>query len=154
MISSIQHPVHLPATRVAAVHVEIPVTNIAPFMDAAIQELLSTVQASGVPITGDLLSYHRRRPTDTFDCEVAIPIGASIEPQGRVREITLPAAAFVSVTLTGPYEELPQAWAAFTDAVRDAGLVTDDVFLERYSRDNTPDTDPATYQTFLYKRLA
>ncbi|MFM8472848.1 MAG: hypothetical protein ACKOBV_04905, partial [Candidatus Kapaibacterium sp.] len=72
MLTPIEFPINVPDTLVAAIPVRIPVNDIAPTMDAAITELVRVVDASGVVVTGDLLAYHHRRPTDTFDCEIAI----------------------------------------------------------------------------------
>ena len=122
-------------------------------MDAAIQELLQTVLGQGVEPIGDLLSYHHRRPTTSFDCEIALPVATPVTESGRVRNSILPAASFVEAVYTGPYDGLPIVWQEFLDAVQHSGCVTDEVFVERYSRDNKPGTDPQTYITRLYKRL-
>ncbi|MFM8569911.1 MAG: GyrI-like domain-containing protein [Candidatus Kapaibacterium sp.] len=153
MLTPIEFPINVPDTLVAAIPVRIPVNDIAPTMDAAITELVRVVDASGVVVTGDLLAYHHRRRTDTFDCEIAIPIASTIEDNGRVRTIILPAARFVRATYTGPYEGLRGAWREFSEAVKKAGIESDEVFWEHYHRANTPDSDPASFTTVLYRRL-
>ena len=154
MLHELNHPVRIPETPVASIRVEIPRDAIADVMDAAIGELLQTLLEQGVEPVGDLLAYHHRRPTLSFDCELALPVATPVNETGRVKNSVLPAASFVEAVYEGPYDGLPSAWQEFVDGIKNKGLDTDEVFFERYSRSNTPDKDPSTYVTTLYKRLA
>ena len=154
MLSTLSFPVTFPDTPVASIRLEIPREDISTVMDPAISELLAALSDQGIQPAGDLLCYHHRRPTHSFDCEIAIPINASLKDVGRVRNSVLPAASFVSAEYIGPYEGLHSAWQQFIQAIEGSGQFTTEVFFERYHRENMPHADPATYRTTLYKQLA
>ena len=43
-----------------------------------IREVLDTVAAQGLTPTGPWFTHHRRRPTDTFDFEICVPVAQPI----------------------------------------------------------------------------
>jgi effector-binding domain-containing protein len=154
MLSTLNFPVAFPDTPVASIRLEIPREDISTLMDPAISELVAALVDQGIQPAGDLISYHHRRPTHSFDCEIAIPINTTLQDVGRVRNSVLPAASFISAEYVGPYEGLHSAWQEFLLAIAGSGQITTEIFFERYHKENLSHADPATYRTTLYKQLA
>src|SRR3954470_6052193 len=82
-------------------------------MGPTIHELLAEVAAQGVTPAGPWFTHHLRRPTETFDFEVSIPVSAPVQPNGRVRLSQWPAMRAARTIYHGGYEGLAQAWPAF-----------------------------------------
>jgi effector-binding domain-containing protein len=154
MLNQLTFPVSITEISVASIRLEIPREDISTVMDPAISELVAALVDQGIQPAGDLISYHHRRPTHSFDCEIAIPINTTLQNVGRVRNSVLPAASFISAEYVGPYEGLHSAWQEFLLAIDGSGQITTEVFFERYHKENLPHADPATYRTTLYKQLA
>ena len=133
----------------AAIHLTIPGRDMPKYMDPAIQEIIRTVMAQGIRITGPMFSYHHRRPSDTFDFEIGFPVSTPIKEEGRVRNSMLPALKVVRSVYQGPYEGLAQAWTALQQWVRANGHPETGRFWEGYL--NNPDEvkDPNAYRTEL-----
>jgi effector-binding domain-containing protein len=154
MLNQLTFPVSITEISVASIRLEIPREDISTVMDPAISELVAALVDQGIQPAGELISYHHRRPTHSFDCEIAIPINTTLQDVGRVRNSVLPAASFISAEYVGPYEGLHSAWQEFLLAIDGSGQITTEVFFERYHKENLPHADPATYRTTLYKQLA
>lgn len=137
------------AVATAVIPLVIPGRDMPRYMDPAIQEVIKTITGQGLRITGPMFSYHKRRPSDTFDFEVGFPVSGAIKEEGRVINSKLPAVKVVRSVYQGPYEGLAEAWAALEQWVRGNGHGETGRFWECYL--NNPDEvkDPAAYRTEL-----
>jgi effector-binding domain-containing protein len=133
----------------AAIHLVVPCMEMPEHMDPAIQELIGTISAQGIRITGPMFSYHHRRPSDTFDFEIGFPVSRSVAEAGRVRNSRLPAERVVRAVYKGPYEGLSEAWPALQDWVRRNGHAESGRFFERYLNNPEEVADPREYLTEL-----
>lgn len=133
----------------AVIHLLIPCQDMGKQMDPAIQEVIKIISSQDVQIAGPMFSYHRRRPSDTFDFEIGFPVAKAIKEEGRVKNSKLPAARVVRSVYQGPYEGLAQAWPAVQQWVRANGHGEAGRFWESYL--NNPDEvkDPKDYRTEL-----
>ncbi|HRK04740.1 MAG TPA: GyrI-like domain-containing protein [Chlorobiota bacterium] len=141
--------VDLPEVSTATIHLTIPLTEMHVHMDAAIQEILQVVMGQNAQVLGPLMAYHHRMPTDSFDFEIGFPIGAPITEQGRVKNSIVPASKAMTASLTGPYEQLPDAWRQFMARVDDSGHSKRGTFCETYSRGPESTTYPEEFRTDL-----
>lgn len=133
----------------AVIHLTIPCQDMPKYMDPAIQEVIKTITGQGAQIVGPMFSYHKRRPSDTFDFEIGFPVSKAIKEEGRVKNSRLPAVKVVRSVYQGPYEGLAQAWPALQQWVRGQKLGETGLFWESYL--NNPDEvkDPKEYRTEL-----
>lgn len=133
----------------AAILLVIPGRDMPKYMDPAIQEIITTINGQGIQIAGPMFSYHKRRPSDTFDFEIGFPVSKEIREEGRVINSKLPAVTVVRSVYQGPYEGLAQAWPALQKWVRENGHGENGKFWESYL--NNPDEvkDPKDYRTEL-----
>ena len=104
-------------------------------------------RASHPPAAG--FTHHLRRPTETFDFEVCIPVSHPIAVSGRVQPGEWPATTVARATYTGPYEGLSGAWSelhAWLDA--NHHRTAPDLY-ERYLVGPDTATDPTAWRTEL-----
>lgn len=82
---------------------------------AAAQEIHSALSAQGIEPAGPLYSFHFRRPTDTFDLEVGVPVSKPFDPPsgGRIKLGKLPSEKVARTVYHGGYEGLPGGWGEF-----------------------------------------
>ena len=107
----------------------VPHGEVGPFIGAALGEVMSAVGA--VPIVGP--PFCRMDMTgDEFDLEVGFPVAEPIEPSGRVVPSTLPGGDVATVLHTGPYDEVPPAYAAIGAWIAEHGYVSAGAPWEAY----------------------
>jgi effector-binding domain-containing protein len=135
--------------RTAAIPLVIPGHDMPKYMDPAIHEIINGLAAQGMRPAGPMFTYHKRRPTETFDFEVGFPVSGPIRDEGRVKNSTLPAAKVVRAVYKGPYDHLPEAWGRLQAWVRERQLSGNGHFFERYLNHPGEVKDPKEYLTEL-----
>jgi len=75
----------------AIIHLVVPREEIQNVMGPSIGELMATIAAQGTAPAGPIFTHHLRRPTDTFDFELSVPVNAQVVPAGRVKPGEWPA---------------------------------------------------------------
>lgn len=133
----------------AVIHLTVPRNEIEMVMGPAIHEVVSVLARQGVTPCGPLFSWHRRRPSDTFDFEVGFPVSQMITASGRVTMSTLPAARVARSVYRGDYSGLGDGWGALIAAVTEAGLPMQGGLWERYLSGPESAADPASWCTEL-----
>ena len=133
----------------AVIPLMIPCQDMGKYMDPAIQEIIKIINGQGIRITGPMFSYHKRRPSDSFDFEIGFPVSGAIKEEGRVINSKLPAVRVVRSVYQGPYDALGTAWGEVQKWVRGQQLPESGKFWESYL--NNPDEvkDPQEYRTEL-----
>ncbi len=133
----------------AMIHLVIQRSEMARYMDPAIQEILEVLADQGVAPSGPMFSYHLRRPSDTFDFQIGFPVSGAIQPAGRVVNGELPAKKVVRAVHQGPYEGLAQGWQSLEEWVRQQGHGGTGRFWERYLTNPAEVKSPSEYRTEL-----
>ena len=133
----------------AVIPLVIPGRDMPKYIDPALQEILKVLADQGMHPTGPMFSYHRRRPSDTFDFEIGFPVAKAIQPAGRVMNGKLPAEKVVRSVYQGPYEGLAQAWPEVQSWVRAQKHGEMGPFWECYLTNPAEVTDPKNYRTEL-----
>ncbi len=141
--------VEVPAQAAAGIHLTIPAMEMGKYMDPAINEIIQVLSDQGQRPAGALFSYHLRRPSDTFDFEIAFPVAAEFDPKGRVRKIERPAARVARTVYTGPYEGLVSGWKALEKWAREQKLNESGRFWESYLTNPDQEPDPRKWRTEL-----
>lgn len=142
-----------PAQRTAVIRVTVPRDRIAEVMDPGVHELFRTVQAQGVAVTGPWFTYHYRRPTDSFDLDIGVPVASPVRPEGRVRPGELRRARVARMVHEGPYAGLSAAWERLGRWIADQGYVPADDLWEFYEVGPESGPDASRYRTVLVRPL-
>jgi len=137
----------------AVVHLTVARTGIAQVMGPAIGEVMAAIGSQGASPCGPCFSFHRRRPTDTFDFEVGFPVDRPIPATGRVYMSALPAARVVRADYHGGYEGLGDAWGRLLAWTEQQGLAAQDCLWESYVSGPESGADPARWCTRLNRPL-
>lgn len=133
----------------AVIPLVIPCQDMGQYMDPAIQEVIKTVTAQGIAITGPMFTYHKRRPTDHFDFEIGFPVSGAIKEEGRVVNGKLPVMQVARTVHEGPYDGLVHAWGELQRWVEANGHKGTGRFCERYLDNPAEVSDPKDYRTEL-----
>lgn len=141
------------AQQTAIIRLTVPRTDIQKVMGPGIKELMATVAAQGVGPAGPWFTHHLRRPTDTFDFEISVPVTAPVTPAGRVTGGQWPAMKVARAVYRGPYEGLAGAWGEFDAWVKANGHKPAADLWEVYVAGPESGSDPAEWRTELNRPL-
>ena len=122
-------------------------------MGPGIAELLTNITAQGIPPAGEIFNHHLRRPTETFDFEISVPVASPVQAIGRVRPSEWPALTMARTVHHGSYEGLVDAWPEFIDWIATHGHTTTDELWECYSVGPRSNPDPKTWRTELSRTI-
>ncbi|WP_435021760.1 GyrI-like domain-containing protein [Tundrisphaera sp. TA3] len=138
----------------ACIPLVVPRAEIQFVMGPSLRELYATLAAQGIAPAGPWLTHHRRRPSDTFDFAVSVPVHTPVAPSGRVIPGRLAAARVARTVYGGPYEGLAGAWGELTAWVASRGLARCEDLWEAYLVGPESGRDPAAWRTELNQPLA
>ena len=138
----------------ACISLVVPRAEIQSVMGPTIREVYAALGAQGIPPAGPWFTHHRRRPSDTFDFDVCVPVATPISPAGRVKPGTLPAARVARTVYTGPYEGLGPAWGEFCAWMEANGHTPREDLWECYLVGPESTADPSAWRTELNRPLA
>ena len=141
------------AQHTACIHLIIPRAEMMHVFGPAIEELVATLSAQGMPPEGSAFAHHFRITPDIFDFEVGFTTAAPVTPAGRVKPGHWPAQKVARTVYHGPYEGLPSAWGEFTAWMEANGLVQAGDLWEHYVTGPHSSPDPATWRTELTRPL-
>ena len=142
------------AQHTAIIHVVVARDEIQNVMGPGISELMAAIAAQGIAPTGAWFTHHVRRPTDTFDFEISVPVAKPIAAAGRVKPGSWPAMKVARTIYHGPYEGLGEAWGEFMDWMDAAGHQRAPDLYERYVAGPESGPDSATWRTELNQPLS
>jgi effector-binding domain-containing protein len=137
----------------ASLPLVVPRNEIQIVMGPAVREVFAALAAQGIAPVGPWLTHHRRRPTDTFDFEVCVPVAKEVAASGRVGPGKLPAARVARAVYSGPYEGLAAAWGEFIAWIEANGHKSATDLWEQYVVGPESSPDPANWRTELNQPL-
>ena len=146
--------VRVPAERIAVLHVTVPRAEIRRVMEPGREELLRSVAAQGIALTGPWFTHHLRMDPALFDFEIGVPVAAPVAAAGRVRGGERPALTLARAILRGPYEGLAAAWGELDAWLAAHGHAPAPDLWERYAVGPESSADPADWRTELDRPLA
>lgn len=145
--------VQMTSQRTAIIHLVVPCEEIQDLMGPTLSEVYAAIAAQGSTPAGPWFTHHLRRPSDTFDFEVSVPVATPIAPAGRVQPSEWPAMRVVQTVYHGGYESLGEAWGEFLDWIEKNDLKTTDDLWECYLVGPESGPDSANYRTQLSQPL-
>ena len=138
---------------IAFIPLVVPRDQIRQVMGPSIREVYAAISAQGIAPVGPWFTHHRRRPEDTFDFDVCVPVATPVSDVGRVKAGRSPAARVARTVYTGPYEGLPGAWGEFCDWIEANGHTPREDLWECYLVGPESSPDPSTWRTELNRPL-
>lgn len=143
------HVTDAPALTTAVVRLTVPREQIAHVMAPAILEVMGTVAAQRVAVTGAWFVRYLRMEDALLEFEAGVPVDAPVAPAGRVMPGALPAARVARAEYRGGYEGLPAAWAALAAWAAAHGHVLAPGIWEHYVVGPESGSDPSAWRTEL-----
>ncbi len=137
----------------AYIHITIPRHEISTVMGPGISELMTTVGAQGIAVTGPWFTHHLTIDPEVFDFEISVPVSAPVTPDGRVEGGVLPAALVARTVYRGGYEGLGPAWEEFDAWVISKGYRRACDLWEVYVAGPETGSDESGWQTQLNRPL-
>jgi len=137
----------------AMIPLTVPCEEIRNVMGPGIQELMTALAAQGIAPTGPIFTHHLRRPTDSFEFEIHVPVSAPVTAAGRVLPSEWPAMTVARTVYHGRYEGLGEAWGEFIDWIEANGHLPAGDLWERYTVGPHASPDPADWRTELNRPL-
>ena len=137
----------------AVIRLKLTLQQMMQEFGAAAQEVFGALSAQGIEPAGPLYSYHFRRPTDTFDFEVGVPVSRTFKPTGRVKHGKIPAEKVARTVYHGGYEGLPGGWGEFHKWMEGQKLKQAEHLWECYAVGPGTEPDPKKWKTELNRPL-
>jgi effector-binding domain-containing protein len=132
----------------------VPRAEIQAVMGPAIREVHAALSAQGIAPVGPWFTHHRRRPTDTFDFDVCVPVASPVAAMGRVKPGRLPCTKIARTVYQGPYEGLAAAWGEFCEWIEANGHTPRADLWECFLVGPESSGDSAAWRTELNRPLA
>jgi effector-binding domain-containing protein len=137
----------------AFISLVVPRTEIQAVMGPTIREVYAALAAQGIAPAGPWFTHHRRRPTDSFDFDVCVPVATPVAEAGRVKPGVLRAAKVARTVYSGPYEGISDAWGQFCSWIEANGHTPREDLWECYLAGPESSLDPAAWRTELNRPL-
>jgi effector-binding domain-containing protein len=139
--------VELPEQPTAALHDDVPMTELPAFFDRAFHTVAEALQAQGAAPAGPPFAHYRGRPGETVDVEGGFPVAAPIHHAGSVHPGVVPAGRYAQAVHVGDYDSLEQTYAAVEHWIDEHGLEAAEDMWEIYLSDPEHEPDPAAWRT-------
>jgi|SRR5215212_4747218 len=137
----------------AIIHIVVPSDQIQDVMGPTLQELITTLGEQGVKPAGPWFTHHLRRPSESFDFEVSMPVDRPVKPSGRVQPSQWPEMKVARTVYHGDYDDLGEAWSDLLDWVEENGHQPRQDLWEVYTIGPDTSSNPADWRTELNQPL-
>lgn len=138
-----------PALEIAYIHIVVPRAEIQTVMGPGIVEIFEALSAQGLVPIGPWFTHHLKRPDETFDFDICVPVASPVTPVGRVKPGQLRAATVARTVYHGGYEGLGEAWGEFLQWIDAQGHESAEDLWECYLAGPESGPDPAQWRTEL-----
>ena len=140
----------LAAQPIVGIRTTVAMKDIGQAMGPLFGEVQGHIQRSGGQPAGMPIAIYYTVPAETVDLQCAIPVAAPLAGAGRVQAGELPAGTAATVTHIGPYDDLPQTWAALTEWMQSQGLEGAGAPWEVYVTDPGAEPDQSKWRTDIF----
>ena len=145
--------VQTPAQLIAIIPITVARDKIQAVMGPGIQELAAHLKDQGIAPTGPWFTHHLRRPGDTYDFEICLPVARAVTASGRMAPSYMPAMTVAQTLYRGPYEGLGSAWGELMEWINSNGHTRTSDLWEHYRVGPESGHDAAHWQTELIQPL-
>ena len=124
--------------------------KITEVMGPLFGEVHGYMQQSGREPAGMPFTIYYAMDGNTLDLECGMPVASPMDGGGRVKAGELPEGKVATVTHMGPYDELPQTWAALMEWMGAQGLQPAGAPWEVYVTDPGAEPDQSKWRTDIF----
>ena len=135
---------------IVAIRASTTMDKLPEIMGPLFGEVYAHIQQSGQAPAGMPFSRYHSMDGNSVNLECGMPVSEPMEGQGRVTPGELPAGTMAKVTHTGPYDNLPQTWAALTQWMESQGLQPAGAPWEVYVTDPGAEPDQSKWRTDIF----
>lgn len=140
----------LEAQPIMGIRATVAMKDIGSAMGPLFGEVHGYIQRSGGKPAGMPLALYHSIPAETVDLECAIPVESPLAGDDRVQAGELPPGTAATATHIGPYDNLPQTWAALTEWMRSQSLEAAGAPWEVYVTDPGAEPDQSQWRTDIF----
>ena len=137
----------------AVLHLTVPRSEIQSVMGPSLREVMAALADQGIAPAGPWFTHHLRRPSDSFDFEICVPVSAPVSATGRVQPGRWPAMTVARAVYAGGYEGLAAAWGELHRWIAAGGHAPASDLWECYLAGPESGPDPASWRTQLSQPL-
>lgn len=113
-------------------------------------EVYAYIQECGQQPVGMPFSIYHSMEGNAVELECGMPVGSRMNGTPRVHPGELRCGTTATVTHMGPYEGLPNTWAALTEWIRSQGLEAAGAPWEVYVTDPGAEPDQSKWRTDIF----
>lgn len=139
--------VHCAEQPTAVLRERVAMDALPEFFSRAFAAVAAEAQRQNVQLAGPPFALYRGTPTQTVDVEAGFPVRGTLADTGTVVISTLPEAEAFEAMHIGPYDTLPQTYAALQDQMKKAGKTPSDTMWEYYLNGPPSEPDPQKWKT-------
>jgi effector-binding domain-containing protein len=140
------------------IRTQVSMQDFAAAIQPSFVELGDWMERNGIEHAGPrMIRYHAIDSAGNLDVEMAVPVAASVQGEGRINRGAMPAGRYAKVLYTGPYDGLYEANSALVGWAETNGIAWDnwegergDTFAGRaewYYDDPAGGSDPSRWET-------
>ena len=127
-----------------------PKAEIGQVMGPLFGEVYGHIQQSGGTPAGMPFSIYHAMEGDTIELECGMPVVSPMAGTDRINASALPGGTVATVTHMGPYDDLPQTWAALVEWIGSQGLAPAGAPWEGYVTDPGAEPDQSKWRTDIF----
>ncbi len=139
-----------PGQAILLIRRSIPRTELQPMLSECFGKLFAHGAKSGLPIAGWPVARYLSVGPGLWTVEAAMPLAMPASGQGEMESGTLPAGPVAVGIHGGPYEQLPETYAAIEEWMQTNGARAAGAPWESYVTDPAQHPDPADWRTEVY----
>ena len=132
----------------------IPRPELQGMLSECFGKLFGHGHKAGLPIAGSPVARYLSVGPGPWTVEAAMPLAAAASGDGEMEAGTLPAGPVAVGVHAGPYEQLPETYAAIEKWMAENGVRAGGAPWESYVTDPGQHPDPADWKTEVYWPLA
>ena len=129
---------------------KIPRAELQPMLAQSFGQLFGHGAKSGLPIAGWPIARYLSVGPGLWTVEAAMPLASAVPGEGEMESGMLPAGPTAVGIHAGPYEQLPETYAAIEKWMDENGVKAAGAPWESYETDPAQHPDPADWRTLVY----
>ena len=126
------------------------IDKLGAIMGPLFGEVYAYIQQGGQAPAGMPFAIYHSMDGNAVELECGMPVGSQMDGTTRVQPGELPCGTMATVTHMGPYEGLPNTWAALTEWMRSQGHEAAGAPWEVYVTDPGTEADQSKWRTDIF----
>jgi effector-binding domain-containing protein len=115
----------------------------------AFRTVAAYLGAAGIPATGAAIGFYRMRDGGAMTASIGFEVDDAVPGDGTVESLHIPAGETLRTLHIGPYERLPETYAALQSYASGHGLQLDEHAMWEEYRSH-PEVEPGLTETVVH----